>query len=165
MGQILEFPPGQREFPGVPSHRVRHRRVAEARDSLIAHPLPNLAQGPDVFSWVIPGSTSPGFSSGLTWEHLHQKFPKLSWTRSVWFKGCIPKHAFTFWVAHLDRLPVRQRLVTWGIDVPDTCVLCNRFSESREHLFLECEYSKDIWRTGRDSRLCFPSGLDMTKSL
>ncbi|XP_013651352.1 uncharacterized protein LOC106356059 [Brassica napus] len=129
----------------VPSHRVRHQRVAEARDSMIAHPLPNLAQGPDVFSWVVPGSTSPGFSSGLTWEHLRQKFPKLSWTRSVWFKGCIPKHAFTFWVAHLDRLHVRQRLVTWGIDVPDTCVLCNRFSESREHLFLECEYSKNIW--------------------
>ncbi|KAG2276514.1 hypothetical protein Bca52824_059069 [Brassica carinata] len=32
----------------VPSHRVRHRRVAEARDSMIAHPLPNLAQGPDL---------------------------------------------------------------------------------------------------------------------
>ena len=129
----------------VPSRRVRHRRVAEACNCLIAHPLPTLAQGHGVFSWVIPGSTSPDFSSGLTWEHLRPKFPKLLWTRSVWFKGCIPKHAFNFWVAHLNRLPVRQRLATWGIDVPDTCVLCNRFYESRDHLFLECEYNKDIW--------------------
>ncbi|CAN7011680.1 unnamed protein product [Brassica rapa subsp. trilocularis] len=31
------------------------------------------------------------------------------------------------------------------MDVPDTCVLCNRLSETRDHLFLDCEYSKDIW--------------------
>lgn len=129
----------------LPSHRVRHRRVAEVRDHLTAHPLPTQSQGPDVFSWEISGIVSSDFSSGLTWEHLRPKHPKLLWTQSVWFKGCIPKHAFTFWVAHLDRLPVRQKLVTWGMDVPDTCVLCNRLSETRDHLFLDCEYSKDIW--------------------
>lgn len=85
------------------------------------------------------------FSSKLTWEFLRPKLPLIPWTRSVWFKGCIPAHAFTFWVANLDRLPVRQRLVSWGLNVPDTCILCNQATETRDHLFLECDYSKHIW--------------------
>lgn len=93
----------------LPSYRVRHRRVAEAIDCLFAQALPNSAQGPDVFSWEIPGIAASDFSAGLTWDYLRSKNPKLPWARSVWFKGCIPKHAFTFWVAHHDRLPVRHR--------------------------------------------------------
>ncbi|KAG5376818.1 hypothetical protein IGI04_041414, partial [Brassica rapa subsp. trilocularis] len=49
----------------LPSHRVRHRRVAEVRDHLTAHPLPTQSQGPDVFSWEIPGIVSSDFSSAL----------------------------------------------------------------------------------------------------
>lgn len=129
----------------LPSHRVRHERVAEVCDCLIVHPLPTNSLGPNVFSWEISGIVSPYFSSGLTWEYLRPKNPKLPWTQSVWFKSCIPKHAFTFWVAHLDRLPVRQRLVAWDGNVPEMCVLCNNFFETRDHLFLECEYNKEIW--------------------
>lgn len=129
----------------LPSHRVRHRKVAEIRVCLSTQALPSPDQGPDTFSWEIPGSATDDFSAALTWDHLRLKTPKLPWTRSVWFKGSIPKHAFTFWVAHLDRLPVRHRLVTWGIPVPETCLLCNQCTETRDHLFLQCEYSKAIW--------------------
>lgn len=32
----------------------------------------------------------------------------------VWFKGTVPKHEFTIWLACLDRLPT-LRLVSWQI--------------------------------------------------
>ena len=51
----------------------------------------------------------------LTWDH--------PWSKIVWFKGCIPKHAFNFWVAFLNRLPVRDRLIRWGLEVSDRSVL------------------------------------------
>lgn len=53
------------------------------------------------------------------------------------------------WIAQLDRLPTRVRLASWGMHVPTTCCLCSRFDETREHLFLHCEYSRDIWRSAQ----------------
>lgn len=71
--------------------------------------------------------------------------PRPPWHTGVWFKGCIPKHAFHFWVVILNRLPVRDRLVRWGLEVSDKCLLCTQNIETRDHLFLSCDYSREVW--------------------
>lgn len=63
----------------------------------------------------------------------------------VWFKGHIPRQAFTFWTANLDRLPVRAHLVTWCMNISPLCCLCNLHIETRDHLFLHCEVSEHLW--------------------
>ncbi|XP_013601900.1 PREDICTED: uncharacterized protein LOC106309420 [Brassica oleracea var. oleracea] len=68
-----------------------------------------------------------------------------TWTMNIWFKGHIPRHAFTTWVAFQDRLPTRSRLVDWGMNIPSSCCLCSLLDESRDHLFLQCEVSEAIW--------------------
>lgn len=47
---------------------------------------------------------------------------------------------------HLNRLPTRQRLVGWGMQISPDCCLCSNFEESRDHLLLLCDYSAQIWR-------------------
>ncbi|XP_019100690.1 PREDICTED: uncharacterized protein LOC109132797 [Camelina sativa] len=49
------------------------------------------------------------------------------------------------WVSHLDRLPTRSRLVSWGMQVSPLCVLCSREVETRYHLFLSFPFSRAIW--------------------
>ncbi|CAA7021847.1 unnamed protein product [Microthlaspi erraticum] len=39
----------------------------------------------------------------------------------------------------------RDRLRGWGIQVSPLCLLCNVLHESRQHLFFDCAYSKEIW--------------------
>ena len=60
-------------------------------------------------------------------------------------KGVIPKLSFTMWTANYDRLPTRARLAAWGMAISPLCPFCSNYEESRDHLFLGCEYSKEVW--------------------
>ncbi|KAL0835030.1 hypothetical protein Bca101_086919 [Brassica carinata] len=50
------------------------------------------------------------------------------------------------WIANADRLPTRTRLASWGMNVPTRCPLCSSHHETRDHLLLACDFSKEIWR-------------------
>lgn len=45
----------------------------------------------------------------------------------------------------LSRLPTHDRLRSWGLDVPTSCVLCTGNSESHWHMFFECDFAVPIW--------------------
>ncbi|KAE8690315.1 hypothetical protein F3Y22_tig00110895pilonHSYRG00014 [Hibiscus syriacus] len=52
------------------------------------------------------------------------------------------------WMAMLNRLPTRVRLVQMGLSIDtDMCLLCGTVSETREHLFFECSFAKELWRS------------------
>ena len=48
-------------------------------------------------------------------------------------------------MAILNRLPIKDRLITWGIEVSGLCFLCQSANEIRDHFFFECNYSREIW--------------------
>ncbi|KAG2323467.1 hypothetical protein Bca52824_016680 [Brassica carinata] len=48
-------------------------------------------------------------------------------------------------MAVLDRLPTKDRLASWGLNVPTQCVLCLSRAESHNHLFFQCPFSAAIW--------------------
>ncbi|KAG7552757.1 Reverse transcriptase domain [Arabidopsis thaliana x Arabidopsis arenosa] len=129
----------------LPSAHTRNSTLVSLRDVLLETQIPAVSLGPDTYHWSINGSSSTVFLSKQTWEELRPVSIVKSWAKVVWYKGHIPKFAFTFWVTHLDRLPVRSRLAAWGINTPTTCCTCNREIETRDHLFLHCDYSSQIW--------------------
>ena len=49
------------------------------------------------------------------------------------------------WVANLDRLPTRQRLSGWRMQIWDLCCICSSAPETRDHLFIECQFASEIW--------------------
>lgn len=49
------------------------------------------------------------------------------------------------WLALLRRLPTKDRLRRWGMDVSVTCVLCSTGIETHHHLFFECPFSSSVW--------------------
>lgn len=107
--------------------------------------LPSLNHEHDTFMWLIGDEELVSFSTKKTWEVLRQKQARLPWTDHVWYKGAIPRHAFMMWLTHLDRLPTRERLVNWGLQIDSNCCMCGLFLETRDHLFLHCEVSQDLW--------------------
>ncbi|CAH2060553.1 unnamed protein product [Thlaspi arvense] len=108
--------------------------------------LPADSKGRDCYLWQTGGVSRESFSVSHTWEDIRNAAPSVTWYEAVWFKGHTPKHAFTFWVTNKGRLPLRPRLLKWGIGSSDLCYLCNRYEETREHLFLHCEVSIQITR-------------------
>ena len=71
---------------------------------------------------------------------------KVEWHRLLWSSLTIPKHSVIVWMAILNRLPTMDRLISWGIETSGTCCLCQEEVETRDHVFFECNYSKETWR-------------------
>ncbi|KAG7542752.1 Reverse transcriptase zinc-binding domain [Arabidopsis thaliana x Arabidopsis arenosa] len=100
----------------------------------------------DVYLWKIGDRhATTVFSTADTWNHLHPPGTKMDWFDAVWFKGRIPKHSFIAWLNSRHRLHTKDRLIRWGLIIPPTCLLCNSFDESRQHLFFDCSYAADVW--------------------
>ncbi|KAG7578379.1 Reverse transcriptase domain [Arabidopsis thaliana x Arabidopsis arenosa] len=107
--------------------------------------LPSHSVLPDQFDWVIDSIPSNGFSASRTWEKLRPRGTLKDWASLVWFKGSTPKHAFNMWIANLNRLPTMDRLSSWGLPVSTTCCLCSASTETRDHLFTDCSFTRVIW--------------------
>ncbi|XP_039006662.1 uncharacterized protein LOC120134275 [Hibiscus syriacus] len=45
----------------------------------------------------------------------------------------------------LDKLPTRDRLIRFGVVNDDACVVCGSSMKSRNHLFADCSYAKNVW--------------------
>ncbi|KAG2295747.1 hypothetical protein Bca4012_002833 [Brassica carinata] len=60
----------------------------------------------------------------------------------------------------LSRLPTRDRLNAWGINVPLHCVLCSEGLESHQHLFFQCSFVAGLW-----AHYCGNYGLSVPSSL
>ncbi|XP_010433774.1 PREDICTED: uncharacterized protein LOC104717843 isoform X2 [Camelina sativa] len=117
--------------------------------------LPSVSQSMDSYEWVVEDNSCKGFSTRKTWDALRPRAPLVDWHDSVWFKGAMPRHAFNMWIANLDRLPTKMRLVRWGMNINSTCDLCSLYQETRDHLFLACDYARSIW-LATNSRLGLP---------
>lgn len=128
----------------IPSPRSESQLLLHAHLTTIQ--VPSLSHEEDCFDWIVNDVNCRGFSSTMTWEVVRTRKQIKAWSKLVWFKGCVPKHAFNMWVANLNRLPMRVRLVSWGMNIPKECCLCSRLEETRDHLFITCEYNSVIWR-------------------
>ncbi|XP_013601326.1 PREDICTED: uncharacterized protein LOC106308750 [Brassica oleracea var. oleracea] len=130
------------------SWSLPHPRSQEEVD-LLAHlttiDLPLNVDDCDEYEWVAGDSSLRVFRSSTTWEVLRPRQQIKNWVDVVWFKGAIPKHNFTMWIANYDRLPTRSRLAAWGLLVSASCPFCSNYEETRDHLMLSCEYSRDMW--------------------
>ncbi|XP_013591014.1 PREDICTED: uncharacterized protein LOC106299470 [Brassica oleracea var. oleracea] len=43
------------------------------------------------------------------------------------------------------KCPTRDRLHSWGMQTPTTCLLCNSADETRDHLLFGCPFSFCVW--------------------
>ena len=58
----------------------------------------------------------------------------------------MPKHAIIACMAMLNRLPTKNRLKAWGLELDSTCVLCKQEDETRDHLLFGYIFSQEIWK-------------------
>ncbi|XP_013704236.1 uncharacterized protein LOC106407939 [Brassica napus] len=108
--------------------------------------LPLSTECDDMFEWIAGDSSLCTFRSATTWEVLRPREETKDWFDVIWLKGSVPKLAFTMWVANYDRLPTRTRLASWGVPISADCPICSRDLETRDHIFLSCDYSFEVWR-------------------
>lgn len=116
--------------------------------------IPSTDRGSDTYSWRTNGDTSDSYSSSKTWECLRPRGNTQNSAKHIWFSGATPKHAFHMWVTNLNRLPTRDRLSSWGMQVPTACCICSTNPESRDHLMLSCSFALTLWSEIRRRLQC-----------
>ncbi|XP_020249444.1 uncharacterized protein LOC109826834 [Asparagus officinalis] len=68
------------------------------------------------------------------------------WYNTVWGKLNYPKHTFVLWLAVQNRLLTHDRLMRRGTINSNICLLCaGTASETRNHLFFDCPFSREVW--------------------
>ena len=94
-----------------------------------------LTEAEDQYMWEVTGYKSTTFSTGAVYKTIKHHNPVVDWSKTVWCSRGTPKHSFLAWLVLINRCPTRDRILSWGLSSPFTCLLCNSFDESRNHLF------------------------------
>ncbi|XP_060194929.1 uncharacterized protein LOC132624120 [Lycium barbarum] len=82
---------------------------------------------------------------GQIYHHALTARSKMPWKCIMYQNVARPKATFTMWLLLLDRLLTAERLSKWGIKVDTKCCFCQKYDETREHLFVQCEYARQVW--------------------
>ncbi|CAN0924228.1 hypothetical protein LINGRAHAP2_LOCUS34045 [Linum grandiflorum] len=105
--------------------------------------LPHITQDFDkTFLW--DGVKMRKYSVSGVWRGVRIRRPEVPWWRLVWSRPTIPRYSFITWQVMLDRLPLRDKLISWGIPADPACCLCSDGFESSTHLFLVCPYISSL---------------------
>ena len=99
----------------------------------------------DVYEWSPQGVSSATYATGTVYDLIKNHRPIVSWCEVVWFSRGIPRHNFLTWLTVLNRYPTKDRMISWGIQIDSSCILCNAPLESRDHLYFECPYAWSLW--------------------
>lgn len=94
--------------------------------------------------WCWKDSKTGEYSVGTAYKWFLKEGDTPAWTKAVWSKACIPKHAIVWWLCMKNRLPVKSKLEKF-MQITIECELCNSAKEDREHLLVECPYSGTVW--------------------
>ncbi|CAN0922147.1 Putative ribonuclease H protein At1g65750 [Linum grandiflorum] len=101
--------------------------------------LPHITQDFErQFLWA--GVRMQKYSVSAVWRSLCVRRAEVSWWRLVWSTPSIPRYSFISWQIMLDRLPLCDKLISWGLVTDPACCLCSFGLESSVHLFITCPY-------------------------
>nr|XP_043619765.1 uncharacterized protein LOC122591569 [Erigeron canadensis] len=101
---------------------------------------------PDSLCWKDKFGSIQPFSVSQVWEAIRPNDGTVNWYHVVWFKQCIPKHAFLIWLVVKKKLKTQDMLRYWEMNGPASCAFCDAQLDSHSHLFFECDFSAQIWK-------------------
>ncbi|XP_039012131.1 uncharacterized protein LOC120141273 [Hibiscus syriacus] len=81
------------------------------------------------------------------WDLIRCKGQTVIWHKLIWFPSHIPKFSLIAWMALLNKLPTRDRLLKMGINTDSICVNCSTSYETRDHLFSQCTMAVELWNS------------------
>ena len=73
-----------------------------------------------------------------------EKGPCPLWSKA-WIKGLTPKINIFFWILLQKKILTQDNLQKRGINVVNWCCLCKKDLEDSDHLFLNYNYSQNVW--------------------
>ncbi|KAL9675053.1 hypothetical protein QQ045_003253 [Rhodiola kirilowii] len=86
-----------------------------------------------------------GFGVSDTYNLLTDHKEKVEWYYLVWNDYNAPRDSMNAWLVVQNKLMTRDRMGQWGWQGDKVCVLCDVMDESRDHIFFDCRFSREVW--------------------
>ncbi|KAI4325901.1 hypothetical protein MLD38_031265 [Melastoma candidum] len=98
--------------------------------------------GADRLLWS--ASSNGIFSIKEAWELLRVKRQKVRWSKWIWSNAIPPRCSFLVWLIAKGKLRTAQFWHLKGLWTSAECVLCQGAEETRDHLFFECAFARQV---------------------
>ncbi|KAL8456695.1 hypothetical protein ACS0TY_034802 [Phlomoides rotata] len=108
------------------------------RDILNIH----VSRGYDSRVWG--NSVSGMLTSRMAYDMLHSPNPWVNWSSWIWGTSIPPCRSTLIWRAIWGKLPTADWLRLYGIQGPTICFLCHSASESLDHIFAHCSFTRSL---------------------
>jgi ribonuclease HI len=103
-------------------------------------------RGKDERGWgrnAKPYSTSLGYSTFQNFPHVP---PNPALWKSIWSLKTIPKIDLFLWTLSHSSIQTGENLQKKGWEGPFRCPLCQQAEETSNHLLLNCNFSREVWK-------------------
>jgi len=117
----------------------------------------------DSWGWGQSGvyTTAAGYRA-LQASRISRQTP--TFWKNVWDPLALPKVNFFFWTLAHNKLLTGDNLEKRNIAGPHRCVLCSSNYETAQHLFLECNFAKEVWGIIlHEFQIILPSQISVTE--
>ncbi|XP_074313626.1 uncharacterized protein LOC141648810 [Silene latifolia] len=84
------------------------------------------------------------YSVRRCYEWVRERRAQVDWYKAVWCPLTVPKHSFIAWIIVHQGLMLKDRLKCFQVCADDLCCICMQCSETQQHLFSECMFSKAV---------------------
>nr|GEY59479.1 hypothetical protein [Tanacetum cinerariifolium] len=101
----------------------------------------------DKVMWRCNNGVLKQFSTRQTWDDYRESYHDVNWKNLMWFSQCVPSHTFVLWMAVHRRLQTQDRVFKWNNHARMRCFFCKQCMDSHDHLFIQCNYAVEVWRT------------------
>ncbi|GAU14067.1 hypothetical protein TSUD_168920 [Trifolium subterraneum] len=91
---------------------------------------------PDKLIWK--HNTSGELSMKDAYEFKRLKAPQKSWAKIIWCMEIPPSKSLLAWRLMQDKIPIDDKLMERGCNIPSMCSLCCSTNETTFHLFFTC---------------------------
>lgn len=127
--------------------RHRNRSLMQIEEEIAEIKWKRLQGEKNIILWKgRNGIFKANFSSKETMDLMRTPNPIWEPHKGIWFSFSTLKSSLVAWLAAKNRLSTGEKMDHWSINVQKGCSFCNEPRETRDHLFLSCTYSMQIWR-------------------